>query len=76
MNWEDKLQALWQAIQERAMTPDPVLLGVCAYLANKLGIPVVAIRLVALVCVYLWPIITTLVYIVLRFFLEPDRDTV
>ena len=75
-NWEDRLQNLWRATQERFTTTDPVLLGVCAYLANKIGIPVAAIRVAALVCVYIWPVITTLIYVVARFFMEVDEEPI
>ena len=75
-NWEDRLQSLWQATQELFTTPDAVLLGVCAYLANKLGIPVVVIRIAALAGAYLWPVITVVIYVVARFCIEVDEDPV
>lgn len=75
-NWEDRLQSLWQATQERFTTPDAVLLGVCAYLAKKIGIPVAVIRIAVLVCAYLWPVITVVIYVVARFFIEADEDPI
>lgn len=74
LNWEDRLQSLWQSIQERFTTTDAVLLGVCAYLANRLGIPVAVIRIAVLVCAYFWPLITALVYVVARFFIDSDDE--
>ena len=75
-NWEDRLQSLWQATQERFTTPDAVFLGQCAYLATKLGIPVAVIRIAVLVCSYFWPVATVLVYVVARFFVESDDESV
>ena len=75
-NWEDRLQSLWQAIQERFTTPDAVLLGVCAYLATRLGIPVAVIRIAVIACAYFWPLITLVVYVVARFFIEADEESV
>ena len=75
-NWEDRLQSLWQATQERFTTPDAVLLGVCAYLAKKIGIPVAVIRIAVLACAYFWPVFTVVIYVVARFFIEVDEDPV
>ncbi len=75
-NWEDRLQSLWQATQERFTTPDAVLLGVCAYLAKRIGIPVAVIRVAALACAYFWPVITIVVYVVARFFIEVDEESI
>ena len=74
--WEDRLQNLWQATQDRFTTPDAVILGVCSYLARKLGIPVAAIRVVAIACAYFWPLITVIAYIAVRFFIDPDEEAI
>ena len=55
---------------------DAVLLGVCAYLANRLGIPVAVIRIAVIACAYFWPLITVVVYIVARFFIDADEEPV
>ncbi len=69
-NWEDRLQSLVEAIRERFTRPHAVLLGVCAFGARKLGIPVAILRIVACVVVYYWPLVTLVAYIVARFFIE------
>lgn len=76
LNWEDRLQSLWQATQERFTTPDAVFLGLCAYLATKLGIPVAVIRVAVLVSAFFWPVVTVLIYVVARFFIEVDEESV
>lgn len=76
LNWEDRLQALWQATHERFTTPDAVLLGVCAYLANRLGIPVAVLRIAVIACAYFWPLFTVMIYVVARFFIDTDEEPV
>ncbi|MCY3858630.1 MAG: PspC domain-containing protein [Gammaproteobacteria bacterium] len=76
LNWEDRLQSLWQATQERFTTTDAVLLGVCAYLASRLGIPVAVLRIAVLACAYFWPLVTVVVYVVARFFIDSDEETI
>ena len=73
-NWEERLQRLMQAIRERFTTTEAVLLGVCAYLARQFGIPVAIVRLIGLTCLYFWPIITTLVYVIARFIVDVTDD--
>lgn len=73
-NWEDRLQNVWETIQEKFTTPDAVLLGVCAFFSREFGIPVVLLRIVVFVCALLWPFITALVYVAARFFVNVDRD--
>lgn len=69
-NWEQRLQALWQLIQLRITTSDPVLLGLCAYLQKSIGIPCVGSRLVLLVATLIWPVWTLIVYVVASFFIQ------
>ena len=61
---EDRIYALWLNLRRLLTTDDDVLLGTCASLSRKTNIPVVAIRLVALVSAGFWPIITLIVYVV------------
>ena len=69
-NWEEHLQRLWQAISERMTTTEAVFLGVCAYLSKKFGIPVAAVRLVLIICLYYMPIVMLVAYIAARFLID------
>ena len=72
LNWEERLNRVWQAIQNRFTTTDAVLLGVCAYLANSLSVPVAALRIVLSICAFFWPVVTIVVYVVVSYFIEPS----
>ncbi|MYD42389.1 MAG: hypothetical protein F4W90_00690 [Gammaproteobacteria bacterium] len=75
-NWEDRLQEVWDETRDLFLTVDAVLLGVCAHLSRKLGIPVVALRILGLICAFMWPQITAVVYVGLRFFIDPDSQSI
>lgn len=72
---EDRVYALFQKVRQLLTTDDDVLLGICALVSRKSGVPVIAYRLIVLACLCFWPWVTALVYVVLGLFLQEDSST-
>ena len=70
MDWEDRLRDLWLSIKERFATRDSVLLGTVAHLAGKLGIDPWLLRVVLFVVLLIWPLWTSIGYILVSFFVN------
>ena len=73
-NFESRFQRVWGLLSDRFTTPNRVVLGVCAFVSQKFGLPVVALRVIGLVLLCFYPLTCLIIYLIASFFVEESTD--